>query len=100
MISVAAPALVVGADDGVLVDVGQRRRRADGERDRALDLQRRRIARAVELDRAAGDGVAYQLHRAAVIGDDLDGGGGDLLTLLSISSVAPLCASSVAPARW
>ena len=62
-----ARAFIVGADDGVLVVVGQRRRRADGERDRALDLQRRRIARAVELDRAAGDGVADQLHRAAVI---------------------------------
>ena len=66
---------VVGTDNGVVGGVGQRRRRAVGERDGALDLQRRRRGhRAVELNRAAGDGVFDQLDNAA--GVSLDGAAG------------------------
>ena len=69
---------VVGTDNGVAGGVGQRHIRA-GERDGALDLQRRRRSRrAVERDRAAGDGIVDQLHRAAVIRHDLAGCGVDV----------------------
>src|SRR5256884_576115 len=70
-----AAGLVAGADDEIVGAVAQRGGGGRRQRDRALDLQRGRVAARGELQGAAGDGVADQLDGAAVVGHDLAGGG-------------------------